>query len=315
MPSEHSDKPPAIEPDAQRLSTLQPNAPQPNAQQLHAPQPGDMVKRHRLSTRIWHAVNAGALLVLLMSGLMIFNAHPRLYWGQYGSYPDHAWLEIGAEQGKGFVKIGDAKVDTSGVLGTYTDGKGKAQESAFPYWATIPSDYNLGAARTWHFAFAWILSFVLLFYMLRSLFNGHIVRDLHIRRHEWSPAHIGRDIINHIRLRFPKGAEAARYHILQKLSYVGVIFILIPLMIGTGLTMSPGVNAAFPWMLDLFGGRQSARSLHFIAAFLLVGFFLVHMVMVLLSGPWNGTRAMITGRYRLPGKRDLAEANEAEDAP
>src|SRR3546814_11644139 len=109
--------------------------------------------------------------------------------------------------------------------------------------------------------------------------------DLHVRRAEWSRRHIWRDIKDHARLRFPKGAAAARYNILQKLSYIGVIFILLPLMIATGLTMSPGINAAAPWLLDLFGGRQTARSIHFIVAWLLVAFFLVHIVMVLLAGP------------------------------
>src|SRR3546814_3815674 len=86
---------------------------------------------------------------------------------------------------------------------------------------------------------------------------------------------------------------------LQKLSYIGVIFILLPLMIATGLTMSPGMNAAWPWLLDLFGGRQSARSIHFIVAWLLVAFFLVHIAMVLLAGPVNEIRSMITGWFQI----------------
>jgi thiosulfate reductase cytochrome b subunit len=263
---------------------------------------GDIVKRHRISTRIWHWINALALLILLMSGLMIFNAHPRLYWGQYGANTDSAWLEIGSQQGRGFVKLGDTKINSAGILGSYSDQKGIARERAFPYWATIPSNYNLSTARLWHFFFAWILSGALLLYMIRSLFNGHIIRDLHIKRAQWSPAHIWHDIKDHARLRFPTGTDALNYGILQKLSYTSVIFVLIPLMIFTGLTMSPGMNAAWPWLLDLFGGRQSARSLHFISAFLLVAFFVVHMIMVLLAGPINEVRSMITGKFRLPGK-------------
>jgi thiosulfate reductase cytochrome b subunit len=103
-----------------------------------------------------------------------------------------------------------------------------------------------------------------------------------------------------MRLRFPTGAEALRYNVLQKGSYIFVIFIALPLMILTGLTMSPGWDAGAPWLLDLFGGRQSARSIHFICAWTLVAFFLVHMVMVVLAGPVNEVRSMITGRYRLP---------------
>jgi thiosulfate reductase cytochrome b subunit len=143
--------------------------------------------------------------------------------------------------------------------------------------------------------------------MLWSLLSGHIRRNLHIRRTEWSPRHIWHDIKAHARLQFPKGEEAARYHVLQKLSYIGVIFVLLPLMVATGLTMSPGINAGAPWLLDLFGGRQSARSIHFIAAFALVAFFLVHMAMVLLAGPINEVRSMLTGWFTLPEERKVKE--------
>jgi thiosulfate reductase cytochrome b subunit len=265
---------------------------------LPIPQPGDLVKRHRLSVRIWHWVNAVTLLVLLMSGLMIFNAHPRLYWGQYGANADAAWLEIGADQGRGYVQIGQNKADTAGLLGSYVDGDGEAKQRAFPYWATIPSGYNLAAAR-------------LLLFIVRSLWNGHIIKDLHVKRAEWSPRHIWHDIKDHACLRFPQGAAALKYNILQKLSYIGVIFILIPLIIFTGLTMSPGMNAAWPWLTEFFGGRQSARSIHFICAFLLIAFFLVHMAMVVLAGPFNEVRSMITGYFRLPGTRQNEVADQS----
>ncbi len=269
--------------------------------------PGDVVKRHRLSTRIWHWVNALTLLILLMSGLMIFNAHPRLYWGQYGANDDYAWLVIDDAKDRGFVEIAGVRTTTTGVLGVWTDAEGTVRKRAFPYWATIPSGYDLQAARRWHLTFAWVISLALLFYMLRSLWNGHIRHDLHIRKAEWSPRHIWHDIKDHARLRFPTGAAALNYNILQKISYIGVIFILLPLIILTGLTMSPAMNAAWPWLLDIFGGRQSARSLHFIVAFVLVVFFVVHIAMVLLAGPLNELRSIITGRYRLPGKTEAAQ--------
>ena len=276
---------------------------------------GDVIKRHRLSTRIWHWTNALALLVLLMSGLMIFNAHPRLYWGEYGANSDYAWLVIDDAKDTGFVEIAGARLETTGVLGVWTDSEGGVRRRAFPYWATIPSGYDLQAARRWHLTGAWILSLALLFYMVRSFWNGHVRRDLHIRKAEWSPRHIWHDIKDHARLRFPEGAAAKNYNILQKISYIGVIFILLPLMIFTGLAMSPAMNAAWPWLLDIFGGRQSARSLHFISTFALVAFFLVHMAMVLLAGPFNEVRSIITGRYRLPGKVALAEAKATEGEP
>lgn len=272
--------------------------------ETHQLKPGDVIKRHRLSTRLWHWVNALTLLVLLMSGLMIFNAHPRLYWGKYGASPDYAWLEINDTRTTGYVQVGNLRVETTDVLGLWINSEGQLKRLAFPSWATIPSGYNLGAARRWHFSFAWIFSLGLLIFMLRSLFNGHVRRDLHILRREWSPAHIWSDIKDHARLRFPQGEAAARYNILQKISYIAVIFILLPLMIFTGLTMSPAMNTAWPWLLDIFGGRQSARSIHFICAFALVAFFIVHIVMVLLAGPINELRSMITGNYRLPGKKE-----------
>ncbi|MBL8649608.1 MAG: cytochrome b/b6 domain-containing protein [Sphingopyxis sp.] len=257
------------------------------------------VYRHRLPTRIWHWVNAATLLVLLMSGLMIFNAHPRLYWGQYGANPDHAWFAVGATPTTGFVRIGETRIETTGVLGRWTDGEGVEQTWAFPGWATIPTSYSLADGRRWHLFFAWILAVGLTLYMLWTAVGGHLRRDLHVRRAEWSPRHIWHDIKDHARLRFPKGEAAARYNILQKLSYIGVIFVLLPLMIFTGLTMSPGMGAAWPWLLDVFGGRQSARSIHFIAAWLLVAFFFVHIAMVLLAGPVNEIRSMVTGWFRL----------------
>ena len=264
--------------------------------------PGDVVKRHRLSTRLWHWTNALTLLVMLMSGLMIFNAHARLYWGDYGANDDKAWLVIDDAGDTGFVELAGVRVETTGVLGIWTNPEGEVKRRAFPYWVTIPSGYDLQAARRWHFTFAWILAVALTLYMLRSLWNGHVRNDLHIRKSEWSLTHIWHDIKDHARLRFPTGAAAKDYNILQKFAYISVIFVMLPLIIMTGLTMSPAMNAAWPWLLDLFGGRQSARSIHFLCAFGLVGFFFVHMAMVVLAGPVNEVRSMITGRYRLPGK-------------
>jgi Ni/Fe-hydrogenase b-type cytochrome subunit len=261
------------------------------------------VYRHRLPTRIWHWVNAAALLMLLMSGLMIFNAHPRLYWGEYGANSDPAWLVIGATPDSGFLRIGSLQVKTTGVLGRWTDAKGVEKTWAFPGWATIPTSYNLADGRRWHLFFAWVLSIGLTLYLLWTAFGGHLKKDLQVRRAEWSPRHIWHDIKDHARLRFPRGEAAARYNILQKLSYIGVIFVLLPLMIATGLTMSPGINAGAPWLLDLFGGRQSARSLHFIAAWALVAFFFVHVAMVLLAGPVNEIRSMVSGWFQLPPER------------
>ena len=270
------------------------------------PQPcgGELVRRHRLSTRIWHWINAITLLVMLMSGLMIFNAHPHLYWGEYGANFDKSWLDIGAtNSGGGILRIGPIHWDTTGWLGVWTDQEGVERRRAFPWWATIPSNYSLADARLWHLAFAWPFALGLLFYLLWSLINGHLRRDIHITAREWRPAHIWHDIKEHARLRFPTGVAALRYNVLQKLAYASVLFVLIPLMIMTGLAMSPATDAWVPGLTEVLGGRQSARSIHFICAFGLVGFFFVHIAMVLLAGPFNEVRSMITGRYRLPKER------------
>lgn len=231
--------------------------------------PGGLVKRHRLSTRLWHWLNAMCLAILFMSGLGIFNAHPRLYWGHYGANFDAAWLEL----------------------------------SRFPGWITLPGQYNLAMSRHWHLFFAPVFAFALLGYMLWSLMNGHFRRDLGFTRTELGPRHIWQDIKDHARLRFPAGEAALRYNVLQKAAYAKLLFLFLPVLIFSGLAMSPGMNAAWPWLVEIFGGRQSARSIHFIAAWATVAFFLVHIAMVVLAGPFNELRSMITGWYRLPEER------------
>ena len=275
---------------------------------------GRTVDRHRLSTRIWHWTTALTLLVMMMSGMMIFNAHPRLYWGQYGANYDAPWLEIGNMEGRGFLRIADAQIETTGLLGMSQHADGTQNAHAFPGWITIPSHYSLSDGRLWHLAFAWVLALSLLAYMIRSLINGHVRRDLATTKRDWSPRHLWQEIKDHARLRFPTGAAAARYNSLQKFSYLGVIFVLIPLMIATGLAMSPGFDAVVPSYVDLFGGRQTARSIHFIVMWLLIGFFLVHIAMVVAAGPINEVRSMITGRFRLPTKRDDAHGDAAGEA-
>ncbi len=259
--------------------------------------------RHRLSTRIWHWWNAVIVFVMIMSGLMIFNAHPRLYWGRYGANFDHAWLEIGSTATQGLLRIGGVTIPTTGVLGRWTDHNGAISTRAFPGWATIPTDYSLSAARRWHLAFAWLLVVPGLLYWLWSLANRHIQRDLAPTRGELRARHIWHDIRDHARLRLPTGEAATRYNILQKLAYLGVLFGLLPLLVLTGFAMSPALDATWPWLLELFGGRQSARSIHFLCMAGMVAFILVHLAMVLLAGPVNEVRSMITGRYRLPRDR------------
>ncbi|MBV1686781.1 cytochrome b/b6 domain-containing protein [Novosphingobium sp. G106] len=259
---------------------------------------GDLVYRQRRPVRLWHWINALSVFVMLMSGLMIFNAHPQLYWGQYGANHEKPWLAIGAKDDAGFLKLGTVTIPTTGVLGL-----SGGIERAFPPLVTIPSSYDLAGARQWHFAFAWLLVVPGLMFWLWGLVTRHVQRDLAPTLAELQPRHLWQDIKDHARLRFHTGEAARRYNVLQKLSYISVLFGLLPAMVLTGLTMSPGMDAAWPWLLDIFGGRQSARSIHFICAALLVLFILVHLLMVVLAGPLNEMRSIVTGWYRLPKEK------------
>jgi thiosulfate reductase cytochrome b subunit len=271
-----------------------------------APRPRTiLIRRHSAVTRLTHWLNVLCLSFLLLSGLQIFNAYPQLHWGQYGADDDPAFLKIGASESngepQGFVTIGDVSVRTTGVLGL-SKTEGEWTPRAFPAWLTLPSYQDLAAGRRWHFFFAWVFVVNGLVYLGYGLLSRHFRHDLVPDRRELAPRHLWREIIDHARLRFPKGEEARHYNALQKLTYIVVIAALLPLMVLTGLTMSPGVDAAFPVLLDIFGGRQSARTLHFITASLLVTFVAVHVAMVILSGPWNNMRSMVTGRYAIRQK-------------
>lgn len=260
---------------------------------------GDLVYRHRWPTRIWHWLNAVTIFVMVMSGLMIFNAHPHLYWGQYGANFETPWLDIGNDGVHGWLRIGHLQIATTGVLGLSHYADGAVNAHAFPTWATIPSHYDLAKARNWHLFFAWMLAIPWVLFILMSLFNRHL-RQLLPTRAQLAPSHVLHDILDHARLRFPTGAAALEFGILQKISYLGVILVLIPVMILTGLAMSPGWLSSWPWLVDLFAGRATARSIHFIAMALIVAFIVVHLLMVVLAGPFNEVRSMITGRFRLP---------------
>jgi thiosulfate reductase cytochrome b subunit len=261
------------------------------------------IRRHSIVTRLTHWLNVLCLSFLLLSGLQIFNAHPELYWGHYGANGDPAVLTIGSDDdgggtSSGFVRVAGLQLPTTGVLGvSNVDGEPTAR--AFPSWATIPSFQDLASGRRWHFFFAWLFVINGILYLGFSVLSGHFKRDLAPKAHELSPSHLGREVLDHARLRFPKGEGAKHYNALQKLTYLSVIVILLPMMVLTGLTMSPGVGAALPSLVDIFGGRQSARTIHFFTASALVVFVIVHVAMVVLSGTWNNMRSMVTGRYAI----------------
>jgi len=239
-----------------------------------------------------------------MSGLNIFNAHPALYWGS-GSDFNRPALMLGAMQNNagqitaGVTSIGRHQIDTTGLLGA-SKVDGQLSPRGFPSWATLPGPNWLAMARQWHFAFAWLLVFNAFVFFVYGLWSGHFVRDLTPGKSDI--VHLPREIADHARLKFPHDARARRYNALQKLAYCFVLFVLGPLIVLTGISMSPTMDAAFPILPWLFGGRQSARTIHFICAFSFFGFLLVHIAMVILSGSWNNLRSMITGKYVIHGR-------------
>ena len=270
-----------------------------------------LVYRHSAATRTTHWINVLALSFLLMSGLQIFNAHPALYWGAKSVFA-HPWLAMdGIDNGvkpRGVTTLFGHPFGTTGLFGWSGHGQGEAR--GFPAWATVPTYRDLADGRRWHFFFAWLFVLNGIAYLILSLVQRHIQRDLWPKGWQLKPAHVWHEIITHAQLKFPKGEEAKTYNILQKGAYLGVILVLLPLMLATGLTMSPGFDTAAPWLLDLFGGRQSARSIHFLSASLIVLFVLVHLIMVVASGTWNNLRSMITGRYAI----QVEAANDAKPA-
>jgi len=270
-----------------------------------------LVKRHSLVTRITHWLNVLSLWLLLMSGLQIFNAHPALYWGQASNF-DRPWLSIRAADSpagpRGLTNISGVTFDTTGVLGVSQGANGQPVGRAFPSAVTLPGERVLAVGRRWHFYFAWVFVINGLIYLVTAVLGGHLRRDLAPSGRELRPRHIWDEIKSHAQFRFPRGEEARHYNTLQKLAYLAVILALLPVVALTGMTMSPSLDATFPLLLDIFGGRQSARSIHFICANLIVLFVLLHVVMVIVSGLWNNLRSMITGRYAI----EVAPAPAAE---
>ncbi|MGX8013785.1 cytochrome b/b6 domain-containing protein [Mesorhizobium sp. ORM8.1] len=262
-----------------------------------APTNRPLIYRQSGWTRLTHWLWAFSLFFMLLSGLQIFNARPQLYIGKQSGFEfNNTILQIGAENTatgpRGFTEIFGHRFNTTGVLG-WSGPPGQETQRAFPSWATIPSYYDLGTARVVHFFFAWVLTTTLLVWLIAGLVNGHIRRDLAPRLDDLRK--LPRDIVDHARLKFHHTRE---YNTLQKMAYGGVLFVLLPLMIVTGLAMSPSMDSVLPWLNEILGGRQTARTIHFTVMLLLVSFFVIHIVMILAAGPINELRSIITGWYR-----------------
>jgi thiosulfate reductase cytochrome b subunit len=270
----------------------------------------ELIYRHSLWIRISHWINVLCIAVLLMSGLQIFNAHSSLYWGAAGNEGDPSIFSIYYEEQLegppvGYTKIGDKVFNTTGVLGVFKDRDGFLAGRAFPWWITLPSYGALAEGRRWHLFFAWLFALNGLAYLIYGFAARHFQRDLAPTGRD--VAHLPRAVLDHLTLKRARGDAAKRYNVIQKLTYIVVIFILLPLMILTGLTMSPGWDSFAPWLLDLFGGRQSARTVHFITATLIVLFVIVHIVEVLISGPFNEMRSIVTGWFAVRPEKKIAQ--------
>jgi thiosulfate reductase cytochrome b subunit len=269
------------------------------------PDPADRrIYRHRLPVRVMHWINVVCMTILLMSGLQIFNAHPALYWGRDSEFTrPRLSMNVRQREGRptGVTTVAGRSYDTDGVLGR-SQVNGQPAARGFPAWATIPGPQWLAMGRRWHFFFAWIFVANGAAYLLYTIFSGHLRRDL--LPTGWELRHIGSSLRDHLLLRHPTGEAARRYNVLQNIAYLLVVFVLVPLLVIAGMGMSPTLNSVFPGWVDWLGGRQSARSIHFIVAMAVLAFVLIHLFEVIVNGVWNELRSMITGYYRLPRSRE-----------
>jgi Ni/Fe-hydrogenase b-type cytochrome subunit len=269
-----------------------------------------LVYRHNRITRTTHWVNALALVILVMSGFQIFNAHPHLYWGST-SEPDWAFLSIAAvnEDGevRGFFRIYGWQFDTTGVLGVQNTEMGPAPR-AFPSWLTVPGYFWLAGGRRWHFFFAWIFALNGLLYVIYNIANGHLRKFLLTPK---EAARVPAMVLYYLRIR-NKSPQEGEYNPLQKMAYTSVFLVLTPLIMLSGMAMSPQLDTAFHSLPAMFGGRQSARSIHFILTFLFVGFTFGHVFMVLATGVLNNMRSIVSGWYKEKGS-DVPEPAWLQD--
>ena len=260
--------------------------------------PGETIYRHTVAARTTHWAWALAMLVLVMSGLQIFNAAPYLDASDK-SDPARRVLAFDSSTQNGHV-VGTTQIfghtfTTTHVLGYTDDGDGGQDARAFPAWATLPGMQDLADGRRWHLLFAWVLVVALVTYLISAAMRGTL-RELVLR-----PSDVPKLLpmqLYYLKLRRDPPPHGT-YNPLQKAAYTVVLFALFPIIVITGLALSPGVDAAAPWLTWILGGRQFARTWHFTAMVLLIGYFLTHIALVVSTGAWNNTLSMITGWYRL----------------
>ncbi|CAN5351643.1 cytochrome b/b6 domain-containing protein [soil metagenome] len=239
---------------------------------------------HRLWVRLTHWLIAVAVLLLLYTGFTILKAHPRLYWGDTGNDLTPALLEV--PLGPNYRHGGWVAVTPfhAGAAGPVTASRTFAI-------------YNQNSwARSLHFLAAWAFLAGLAAYLAIALATGHLRRALWPRRAELGRQNLWSDVRAHLWLPMPAALPGAPYNILQKLAYVLVVVVALPLMFLTGITMSPAIVASYPLLLDIFGGTQSARTIHFFTFTFLALFLLVHLAMIVLTGPVRQVRGMVLGK-------------------
>jgi thiosulfate reductase cytochrome b subunit len=227
-----------------------------------------ITSRHSALVRITHWITTLCFIALLVTGIEIVISHPRFYWGETGNDLTTPLFKLHIPASRALVPTG--------------------------YGYVLP-DQN-GWSRYLHFQAAWIAVLTGLLYVLSGLFTGHFRKGLLPDKGDLSRRSLSSSIASHLRFARPSHAEAWSYNVLQRLSYLFVIFVLFPLVIWTGLAMSPGFVSAFPATVTVFGGQQSARTIHFFVSLALVLFLVVHVVMICVAGFRSRMRAMITGQ-------------------
>jgi thiosulfate reductase cytochrome b subunit len=261
-----------------------------------------LIMRHPVTVRLWHWITAAAVVSLIYTGFIVFNIHPRLYWGDVGNARMPAVFAIESattppdtttKPSPAVLRIGSFTMDVTGTMGLSTAG---GEYFMIMRAANLPVVIKFGAARAWHFAWAWVLILSWTAYIVYLIAGRRLKKELLPTAAQLKPRAMWQDVWDHLRLRRARGDEATRYNFLQKLTYLAVVFILIPLMLISGLTMSNAITASFPELFTLFGGRQSARTVHAICAALFILFILVHVFQLFVAGFINHVRSMITGR-------------------
>lgn len=231
--------------------------------------------RHLAFVRITHWLVVLVFFALLVSGAEIVLSHPRFYWGETGNVNTEVLFKLPVPSSRALVPTG--------------------------YGYVLP-DQN-GWSRSLHFQSAWLLVFVAVFYIAFGISTGHFRRHLLPALADLSPKALAKSVVEHLRFKRPSDDEFWSYNVLQRLTYLFVIFVVFPFLIWTGLAMSPAFTSAFPSSVTMLGGRQSARTLHFFLTIFLVLFLFVHIFMVVLAGFRARMRAMITGTGPHPKER------------